>query len=119
MFASENETTTLICQNKKIMKNFLRQAVLTSTLIIALAVPALAKATNNALVYDRSINSSIGISVDNATGHSYQIKDRKGRVVLSGKIKSVKTFYIATGKLEKGSYTFTINGNTLQEFIIK
>ncbi len=101
------------------MKNLLRQSLIASTLILTLASPSLVSAQGNALVYDRSTNSSIGIAADNATGCNYEIKDRSGRVVLTGKIKSEKTFYIATGKLNKGSYKFMINGNTLQEFTIK
>lgn len=101
------------------MKNLLRRSIFASTLILALTAPSLVKAQTNTLVYDRTANSSIGITADNATGCSYEIKDKNGKVVLSGKIKSDKTFYIATGKLGRGNYSFSINGNTLQEFIIK
>ncbi len=101
------------------MKNFIRQSLIAASLVLTLAAPSQVRAQDNKLVYDRKVNSSIGIAADNATGYSYEIKDKKGNVVLSGKITSAKTFYIATSKLNKGNYRFTINGNVLQEFIIK
>lgn len=100
------------------MKNIIRKSAIAASLVLALAASSV-QAQSNTLVYDRKANSAIGISSDNAVGCNYEIKDKKGNVVASGKIRSAKTFYINTGKLNKGFYRFSINGSILQEFIIK
>lgn len=98
------------------MKTLLRQTAL--TLLLAAATLS-AGAQNNKLVYKQAANPSIGITVANATGTDYKIRDAQGNVVLSGTVKSDKTFYIDTGKLGKGNYRFMIGSLVLQEFEIK
>ena len=72
------------------------------------------------LVYDRSANPSIGITADpNAIGHTYHIADNAGNVIISGTIKSDRTFFIPTKNLKEGTYQFSVGGHTLQRFTIK
>lgn len=102
------------------MKTLLRKSVIAATLLMtfaASAVPALAQ--DNVPVYRKAANPSIGITVANAAGAGYTIKDQKGNVVLQGTVKDDKTFFIPTGKLTKGTYRFVMGSLVLQEFIIK
>jgi hypothetical protein len=101
------------------MKNIIRKSVVAASLILAIAAGSFNANAQGRPVYDRSVNRSIGITVENAIGTGYVITDQKGNVVLDGTIKSGKTFFIATGKLGKGVYRFLIGGNIFQEFIIK
>jgi len=102
------------------MKSLMRKSVIAATLTLALAVSSFQSiAQGGTLVYDKSLNSSIGISVPNAVGASYTIKDQRGAVVLEGTVKSDKTFYISTAKLNAGSYRFCIGSLALQQFDIK
>lgn len=102
------------------MKTFIRKSVIVATLILAVATSSFqAKAQDEKLIYNQSHNSTIGITVANAVGASYVIKDKKGNIIYTGIIKSDKTFYIATAKLGKGEYKFQIGSLILQEFIIK
>lgn len=102
------------------MKTIIRKTVVTASLVLGLVASTLqVNAENNALVYDSSINTSIGITAENAVGRSYTITDKKGNVILKGVIKSNKTFFIPTGKLGKGSFQFVIGSLVLQEFVIK
>lgn len=72
------------------------------------------------LTYDRTLNPDIGITADySAVGSTYTITNASGKVVMSGTIKSGKTFYIPTGKLDNGMYRFEIGGQVLQQFVIK
>lgn len=72
------------------------------------------------LVYDRVLNPTIGIAADpGAIGSSYSIVDGRGRVVLTGTIRSGKTFRIPTGKLGNGAYRFRIGDHVMQEFVIR
>ena len=101
------------------MKNIIRKSVVAASLILAIAASSFNANAQGRPVYDRSVNRSIGITVENAIGTGYVITDQKGNVVLDGTIKSSKTFFIPTGKLGKGVYRFLIGGNIFQEFIIK
>ncbi len=102
------------------MKTFIRKTAFISTLFLTLAASTFsAAAQDNKLVYKKSDNPSIGITIDNATGASYNIKDEKGNVILSGTVKSDKTFFISTSKLGKGTYRFTMGNLVLQEFEIR
>lgn len=76
--------------------------------------------TASTLVYERSLNASIGITADySAVGNTYAIIDANGRTVMTGTIRSGKTFYIPTSKLGNGAYRFQIGGQVLQQFVIK
>jgi len=102
------------------MKNIIRKSVIAASFVIAIAASSFkANATENKLVYDKSQNAKIGITVENATGASFTIKDKRGNVVYQGKVKSDKTFYIPTDKLAKGEYQFQMGILVLQEFVIK
>ena len=101
------------------MKNILRKSFVAASFIIAIAAGSFNANAQGRPVYDRSVNRSIGITVENATGTGYVITDQKGNVVLDGTITGSKTFFIPTGKLNKGVYRFQIGGNVFQEFIIK
>lgn len=98
------------------MKTFIRKS------IIVLAIAASAFNTNaksNMLVYDKAHNTSIGITVEHATGAEYIIRDKKGNLVLRGKIKNNKTFFIPTSKLNSGTYQFFLGNMVVREFVIK
>lgn len=72
------------------------------------------------LVYEQALNPSIGITADNsAVGSSYTITNAEGRVILTGTIRSGKTFHIPTGKLGKGAYRFQVGDRVLQQFVIR
>lgn len=102
------------------MKTLIRKSAIAAALILALAAPTFrANAQDNKLIYDLAHNTSIGITIENAVGASYVIKDKTGKIIYKGIVKSAKTFYIPTGKLGKGEYRFQIGSLVLQEFIIK
>jgi phosphate-selective porin len=102
------------------MKTFIRKSVITISVVLAATVSAFnATAKNNTLVYDKAPNTSIGIAVEHATGAEYTIRDQKGNIVLQGRIKNNKTFFIPTSKLKSGSYQFSLGNMILQEFVIK
>lgn len=72
------------------------------------------------LVYERSLNPAIGITADYAAvGSTYTITDGAGRKIMTGTIRSGRTFYIPTSKLGNGVYRFQIGGQVLQQFVIK
>jgi hypothetical protein len=102
------------------MKTFVRKSVIAASFAFAIAASAFnANAKNNTLVYDKALNTSIGITVEHATGAEYIIRDKKGNIVLQGRIKNNKTFFIPTSKLNFGSYQFSLGNVILQEFVIK
>jgi hypothetical protein len=102
------------------MKTLINKSVIIAALAITFITSSFkAEAQNNNLVYDKTYNASIGITVENAIGASYMIKDISGNIVLKGKVKSDKTFYIPTSKLVNGSYRFFIGSLVIQEFVIK
>jgi PKD repeat protein len=121
MFALEIETTTILNQSKTIfMKTFIRKSVIAATLLLAVAASSFqGNAQDEKLIYNQNHNSTIGITVENAVGANYVIKDKKGNIIYKGTVKSDKTFYIPTAKLGKGEYKFQIGSLVLQEFIIK
>ena len=102
------------------MKTLIRKSVIASVFFLTLVISGVQSyaQNNNVFVYDRTLNNSIAIASDNAVGCSYQVKDKKGNTVMSGKIKSAN-FNIPTSKLSNGTYHFTINGKVLQQFIVK
>jgi hypothetical protein len=119
MFALEIETNKFSKQTKtNFMKNILRQSAIAASLIFALAASSF-KANATKLVYERSTNPSIGITVANAVGASFVVKDKKGNIVYEGKVASDKTFYIPTGKLGSGTFQFFIGQLAIQTFIVK
>ncbi|WP_118974167.1 hypothetical protein [Taibaiella koreensis] len=102
------------------MKTLLRKTAIVTALICATALSAFrATAQDERLIYSKGRHTAIGITVDNATGAEYTIRDKNGNVVLQGRIKSNKTFFIPTTKLGKGSYRFVIGSLVLQEFEIR
>lgn len=101
------------------MKKTIRKTAIAAALFVAaLASTFQANAQDEKLSYSKARHSAIGITVDNATGAAYVIKDKNGNIVLQGKIKNNKTFFISTAKLSKGSYQFVIGSLVLQEFEI-
>ncbi len=102
------------------MKTIIRKSVIAASLALTLAASSFsAKAQTNTLVYDRENNPTIGVTVANAVGASFTVKDKKGNIVLQGTVKNDKTFFISTGKLGKGTYKFFIGQLAIQEFTIK
>src|SRR6218665_3689772 len=98
------------------MKTIIRKAVVAASFVIAIAASSFTTyAQDNKLVYNKSANPSIGITVENADGASYIVKDKKGNVVLQGKVKSNKTFFIPTTKLNAGTYQFFVAGTAVQD----
>lgn len=102
------------------MKTIIRKSAIAASLILALAASSFrAQAQDDKLIYDSAHNSAIGITVENAVGANYVIRDKKGNIIYRGTVKNGKTFYIPTVKLGKGEYKFQIGSLILQEFIIK
>lgn len=102
------------------MKNIIRKTVTAASFIIAIATSSFsANAQDGKLIYNKNTNPSIGITVENATGANYVVKDEKGNIVLQGKVKSNKTFFIPTAKLNTGAYQFFIGNLPVQQFNIK
>ena len=102
------------------MKTFIRKTAIATALIFTIAASSFqATAQENKLVYSKSNNPAIGITIGNASGASYSIKNKAGNTVLTGIVKDNKIFYIATGKLAKGTYRFVIGSLVLQEFEIR
>lgn len=97
---------------------FLKSLTIASLMLVITASSLQVTAQSSTLIYERSTNSNINISSDNAVGCTYEIRDKKGNVVMNGKIRYAK-FSIPTDKLTNGIYHFSINGNILQAFIIK
>ncbi|PSK94326.1 hypothetical protein [Taibaiella chishuiensis] len=101
------------------MKTIIRKTVIAASLLLSLTAASFNTFAQDRPVYDRSVNPSIGIKVENAAGAGYSITDQKGNVVFNGRIAGNKTFYIPTGKLSNGTYRFLVAGNVFQEFVIK
>ena len=88
--------------------------------IASSAIKPAGYAAANTLVYERSLNPSIGVTADYmAVGNTYTITDANGKTIVTGTIRSGKTFYIPTSKLGNGIYRFQIGGQVLQQFVIK
>lgn len=108
---------------------FIRLSVAVAVLFLCSLQPAQAasfinaprnfNSTEQALVYKRSANPYIGITVENAIGQAYTIADKNGKIILKGKISSGKTFFVATSRLSQGSYQFLVGGALMQQFIIQ
>ncbi len=101
------------------MKNIIRKSVIAASLLLGLAAASFNTYAQDRPVYDRTVNPSIGVKVENVTGVGYTVTDKKGNVVFNGKIADNKTFYIPTGKLAKGLYRFMIGNMVWQEFVIR
>lgn len=102
------------------MKTFIRKSVIAASFVLAITASAFnTNAKNNTLVYDKTYNTSIGITVEHAAGTEYIIRDKKGNIVLQGRIKNNKTFFIPTSKLNPGAYQFLLGDMILQEFVVK
>jgi hypothetical protein len=102
------------------MKTFVRKSIIAASFVLAIAASAFnANAKSNTLVYDKAHNTSIGIIVEHAIGAKYTIRDKKGNIVLQGRIKDNKTFFLPTSKLNSGTYQFFLGNMVLQEFVIK
>ncbi len=102
------------------MKNIIRKSVIAASFVIAITASSFkANAQDTKLVYDKSVNPSIGITIENAIGAIYEVKDKKGNTIMTGKVKSDKTFYITTSKLNAGAYKFYVSNTAIQDFVIK
>lgn len=102
------------------MKTLIRKTTLVAALVTAALISFCpSQAENNKLVYHKACNSSIGITVENAAGADYSIKNDKGNIVVQGKVKSDKTFYIPIAKMNAGSYRFFIGNMIIREFSVK
>lgn len=118
-----------IAPSMKYKTNVIRIAVTLALLFICSLQPAkaasaitaarIAGSNEQTLVYQRSVNPYIGITVANAAGRGYTIADKNGKIILKGKISSDKTFFVATAKLAYGSYQFLVGGTLMQQFIIQ
>jgi hypothetical protein len=111
---SKQTKSLQIKKNKKIMKT----TIITIAASIILALTTNAANAKSSLSYAKSCNSTIGITPLNAIGGQYQVRNAAGKIILSGKINSSNTFYISIKNLMSGSYTFSINGQELQQFEI-
>jgi len=102
------------------MKTFIRKSVIVAASLVILATSVFTlQAQDTRLVYNKAYNNSIGITVENATGSEYAVKDKKGNIVVKGTVKSGKTFFIPISKLNAGTYQFYVGKYAIQEFIIE
>jgi len=102
------------------MKTIIRKTAIVAAFIFAAATSSFkANAQEDNLVYERRSNPSIGITIPNAVGASFLIKDQKGTIVYEGKVKSDKTFYIPTKKLGTGKFYFYVGSIAVQSFQVK
>ena len=101
------------------MKSIIRKSIVAATLLLAVTASSFSvQAKSSRPIYDRSVNSAIGITVENATGAKFEIRNSKGEIVHTGRVKSNNKFYIPTSKLGKGTYSFVIGDTILKEFVI-
>lgn len=100
------------------MKTIIRQSIIAAVLLISTAG---AQARGTSLHYSRNANERIGITAGNqvAVGGWYKITDPTGKIILRGRIKSAKTFYIPLNQLSNGQYRFSVDGYELQSFTIE
>jgi hypothetical protein len=109
--------TLFFLLNSTLMKRFIHLAC---TAALLLTTTAATQAQEEALVYNRRLNRSIGITpMANAVGTSYSVVDAQGTAVLTGKINTSNTFFLPTSRLKKGAYRFMIGSTNAQSFIIK
>lgn len=102
------------------MKTIIRKIAIAAAFMFAVVTSSFnVNAEEKSLVYERKFNPSIGITIPNAVGASYLIKDHKGTVVYQGKVKNNKTFYIPVKKLGKGKFYFYIGSVAVQSFLVK
>lgn len=101
------------------MKNLIRKSVIAASFVLAIAASSFHAYAQDKLVYEKASNSVIGITVANATGAGYVVKDKKGNIVAQGTVKNDKTFFIPTAKLRSGVYQFFISNLAVQEFVIR
>lgn len=74
----------------------------------------------NALIYERVLNPYITVTtVHNAVGSTYSVRDQNGKIIKTGIVRSAKTLSIAISRLTTGIYSVHIDGNLLQQFIVK
>jgi len=102
------------------MKNIILKSAFIVAVLTGAATAASARSTNT-LNYSRLSNPQIGITAANkyAVGKSYTICNEKGKVIVKGVIRSAEVFYVSTQKLSNGTYVFKIDGEVVQEFVIR
>jgi len=102
------------------MKTLIRKSAIVAASFLIIAATILnVQAQDTRPVYNKAYNRSIGITVANATGAEYVVKDRKGNIVLKGTVKSDKTFFIPISRLNAGTYHFYVGNYSIQEFIVE
>ncbi|KAA5534930.1 hypothetical protein F0919_10040 [Taibaiella lutea] len=102
------------------MKTIIRKTAIAAAFIFAVVTSSFnANAQEDNLVYEINSNPSIGITIPNAVGASYLIKNQNGAIVYKGQVKSDKTFYIPTKKLGTGKFCFYIGSLAIQSFQVK
>lgn len=102
------------------MKTFIRKSAIVAASLLIMATSVFnVLAQDTRPVYNKAYNRSIGITVANATGAQYVVKDKKGNIVLKGTVKSDKTFFIPIAKLSAGTYHFYVGNYSIQEFIVE
>lgn len=102
------------------MKTLLRKSAIITASLLLIAVSVFnVQAQDTRPVYNKAYNRSIGITVANATGAQYVVKDKKGNIVLKGTVKSDKTFFIPISRLTAGIYHFYVGNYSIQEFIVE
>lgn len=98
----------------------MKKLIATSIVLLSCYAASFANLSNkNKLVYDRTVNPIIGITVDNIHNNTtYVIKDKNGNVVKKGNTNAGKTISLQTSSFRSGAYVFEINGDS-HEFVIE
>ncbi len=98
----------------------MKKLIAITAVLLSITVASYANFGNkNRLIYDRTVNPIIGITVDNIHNNTgYVIKDKNGNVIKKGSVSAGKTISLQTSQFKSGTYVFEINGES-QEFVIE
>lgn len=97
----------------------MRTFIATAALLFGFMVSYAETGSKSKLVYDRTLNPVISITVDNVQNNTgYVIKDKNGNVIKKGNINAGRTISIQTSKFRSGTYVFEMSGEAW-EFVIE
>jgi hypothetical protein len=99
------------------MKNSFKKSAIAASLLFVLAAASFKSQAQEVTSFnDTYTNVSVAITVKNADGAAYVIKNEKGLVVYTGRIKNNKTFHIPGRKLGVGTFYFYVGNQVYQTF---
>ncbi|GEM_PF-2339093 len=90
-----------------------------STILLLAAITCTSFANKQNLVYDKTVNPTIGITIGNiSTPTPFSVKDKNGTIIRKGIVHNGSTINIDTRGLKAGTYYFEILGE-VKKFIIE